>query len=65
MQEIAFDCVHIDMMTDHNFVVVMTSHIHAAATHVIHSCRRRSVGCGIPDNVHARVYMIPHTHVGR
>ena len=65
MQEIESNCVRIDVRTDRGFGVVARSHIHGAATHVIHSCRRRSVGCGIPDNVRARVYTILHTHVGR
>ena len=65
MQKIVSYYVHIDMRTGQSFGVVMWGHIHGVATLVIHSCRRRSVGCGVPDNVCARVYMISHSHVGR
>ena len=68
MQEIESNCVRIDVRTDRGFGVVARSHIHGAATHVIHSCRRRSVGCGVPDNVCACACVhldFPHTYVGR
>ena len=65
MQEIESHRVHIDVRTDRSFGVVARSHIHGAATRVTHSCRRRSVGCGIPDNVCTCACMVPYTHVGR